>query len=134
MANSSKNKSSTPARRSSTGRTSAPRGSGSGSGSRNTSRDGGKLHANKANNTAKRDDPTLADYWHAFSKTRIFRPFMAIVIFGVVILLNLLIAWNNYDRFFMFTGIEMLILAAVWLFGMLYSMSIQPTPESSREE
>lgn len=67
--------------------------------------------------------PGFADYYHAFTKTRVFRPIATIVIIILAVLINMLIAWNNYDRFFLFLGIELFIVAAIWLFGLLFSMS-----------
>ena len=54
-----------------------------------------------------------ADYFHAFSKSRFFKPLVNIVIVLAVIGLDLLISWNKYDRFFGIVGIEIIIVALV---------------------
>ena len=56
---------------------------------------------------------TIADYFHAFSRSRFFKPVVAVLIVLVVIGLDLLISWNKYDRFFKILGIEILITAVI---------------------
>ncbi|MBO7426085.1 MAG: hypothetical protein J6U23_10430 [Clostridiales bacterium] len=56
---------------------------------------------------------TAVDYFHAFSKSRFFKPVVAVLIVLVVIGLDLLISWNKYDRFFKILGIEILITAVI---------------------
>ncbi|MBP5181339.1 MAG: hypothetical protein J6127_08645 [Clostridiales bacterium] len=63
----------------------------------------------------------LADYFHAFSKTRFFAPIMSAVVIAVLILLDMLVAWNNYDRFFKILGFELLIAGIVWVIGLVLS-------------
>ena len=65
---------------------------------------------------------TAIDYWHAFSKTRAFFPVMTILIITIVVLLDLLISWNNFDRFFLILGIELVVVAAVWIIGLVMSI------------
>ncbi len=54
-----------------------------------------------------------ADYFHAFSKSRFFKPLITIVIVLAVIGLDLLISWNKYERFFGIVGIEIIIVALI---------------------
>ena len=54
-----------------------------------------------------------ADYFHAFSKSRFFKPIVNTVIVFAVVGLDLLISWNKYDRFFGIIGIEIIIFALV---------------------
>ena len=59
------------------------------------------------------DEPGFADYWHEFSKTPFYKPVLTIGIIFVIILLDLLISWNTFERFFMILGIEILITAII---------------------
>ena len=72
---------------------------------------------------------TFIDYFHAFSKTRAFAPVAAVVILAVLILLDLLIAWNNYDRFFKILGFELLIAGIIWVIGLVLSFG-ESSPSS----
>ena len=65
----------------------------------------------------------FGDYWHAFSKTRVFVPVMTILITAVLTGLDLLVAWNDYGRFFLFLGIELIAAAVIWLCIMIYSFN-----------
>ncbi|MCR5528552.1 MAG: hypothetical protein K6F49_04955 [Saccharofermentans sp.] len=75
-------------------------------------------------------DVTVADYWLAFSKSRFFFPVMTILVITVIVLIDLLISWNNYDRFFIMLGIELILAAAVWIIGLVLSLG----SESSSDE
>ena len=84
----------------------------------------------KSSASAKKQQPKqevvevgFGDYWHAFTKTRVFLPIMTVVITAVLIGLDLLIAWNDYGRFFMFLGIEVIAAAIVWLIVTVYSFN-----------
>ncbi|MCR5593586.1 MAG: hypothetical protein K6F79_07560 [Saccharofermentans sp.] len=86
------------------------------SGKRPTSRSSTKKKA-----PAKAPSSGIAEYFHAFSKTRIFVPVMTVVVMAVIILVDLLVSWNNYDRFFKILGFELLIAGIVWVIGMVLS-------------
>ena len=73
--------------------------------------------------------PTFADYFHAFTKTRAFIPIAVVVTLTVLVLLDMLIAWNNYDRFFKFLGFELLIAGIIWVIGLVLSFG-ESTPSS----
>ncbi|MCR4688607.1 MAG: hypothetical protein K5745_03540 [Saccharofermentans sp.] len=75
---------------------------------------------------------TFKDLFHRFSKTRIFKPLLTIVIIFVIIGLDLLISWNSYNTFFMLLGIELLISLVVWIFFLLKSAS-DPQDEQEAE-
>ncbi len=98
------------------------------SGSRNTSRPSGKsAQAKKAAPQTKRKqevepEVTFADYFHEFSKTRIFKFLATVIGVTLVVLLDLLIAWNNYDRFFLFLGIEILMIAVIFIMAFLFNL------------
>ena len=51
---------------------------------------------------------------------------------GLLVGIDLLIAWNTYQRFFVLLGIELIIAAAAWLFIMIYSIgsSRKSSPEN----
>ena len=53
---------------------------------------------------------------------------MTFVVIASVILLDMLIAWNNYDRFFFILGIELLLIALAWLIGLVLSIGNSPAP------
>ena len=74
----------------------------------------------------------IGDYWHAFTKTKVFVPIMTILVTAVLVGIDLLIAWNTYQRFFVLLGIELIIAAAAWLFIMIYSIgsSRKSSPEN----
>lgn len=58
----------------------------------------------------------FADYIHAFSKSRFFIPVVIILVITVIILLDLLFAFNNYDKFFKILGFELLITIVIGVF------------------
>ncbi|MBR2523625.1 MAG: hypothetical protein IKE53_04210 [Clostridiales bacterium] len=63
----------------------------------------------------------FGDYWHAFTKTKVFVPIMTVVISVLLVGLDLLISWNDFSRFFLFLGIEIIAAAVVWLIMTIYS-------------
>jgi hypothetical protein len=67
-------------------------------------------------------DVTFADYWLAFSKSKLFFPVMTILTITVIILIDLLISWNNYDKFFVMLGIELILAAVIWIAGLVLSL------------
>ena len=97
--------------------------SGSRSGQRSSQRS-----SQRSRNSSKRPQSkqtqavTAIDYWHAFSKTRAFFPVMTVLIITVVVLLDLLISWNNFDRFFLILGIELVVVAVIWIIGLVMSI------------
>jgi hypothetical protein len=71
---------------------------------------------------------TFADYWHAFSRTRAFFPVMTILVIVLVVLIDLLVSWNSFDRFFLILGIELVVLAAAWIIGLVMSIGNEAQP------
>ncbi len=96
------------------------------SGTRRTSN--GRASAKKQ--SVQTADVTFADYWLAFSKSKIFFPVMTILVITIIVLIDLLISWNNYDRFFIMLGIELILAAAIWIIGLVLSLG----SESSSDE
>ncbi|MBP5261727.1 MAG: hypothetical protein J6Z43_06345 [Clostridiales bacterium] len=73
----------------------------------------------------------FGDYWHAFTKTKVFIPVMTVAVTAVLIGLDLLISWNDFHRFFMFLGIELIAAAAVWLIATIFSLGSRRSSDSS---
>ena len=67
----------------------------------------------------------FGDYWHAFTKTKVFVPIMTVVISALLVGLDLLISWNDFSRFFLFLGIEIIAAAVVWLIMTIYSFGAE---------
>ena len=56
------------------------------------------------------------------SSQRSNQPVMTVLIITVVVLLDLLISWNNFDRFFLILGIELVVVAVIWIIGLVMSI------------
>ena len=69
------------------------------------------------------------DYFHAFSKTRFFVPVASVVVITFLILIDMLLAWNDYDKFFKIMGFELLIVGIIWVIGLVLSFG-ESTPSS----
>ena len=113
--------------------------SSSGASSRTSPKSSSKATASKRSaSSAPKDDIVevgIGDYWHAFTKTRVFVPIMVILVTAVLVGLDLLISWNTYERFFMLLGIELIIAAAGWLIIMIYSIgSSKKSSSGSKDE
>ena len=74
---------------------------------------------------------SFADWFHAFSKTRIFVPVAVVAVLVLLILLDLLLSWNNYDRFFKILGFELLLAGIVWVIGLVLSFGDTSTRDAS---
>ena len=97
--------------------------SGSRSGQRSSQRSNQRSrNSSKRPQSKQTQAVTAIDYWHAFSKTRAFFPVMTVLIITVVVLLDLLISWNNFDRFFLILGIELVVVAVIWIIGLVMSI------------
>ncbi len=106
------------------------------SGQRRTTSSGNRSRKRTAQTTRKKAAPqsdanVIADLYSAFRQTRAFRPVATIFIITLIILLDLLFAWNSYDRFFFLLGLELIIVAGIWVIGLLLSISATPSPERS---
>ena len=90
-----------------------------------------------SSNRKKKDDVVevgFGDYWHYFTKTKVFLPIMTVVISAVIVGLDLLIAWNSYQRFFLFLGVEVIIAAVIWLIIMIYSLGSEKRSGNTDQE
>ena len=85
----------------------------------NTNRSSANRPAAKARTTnskkpevQKKTEPDgFVDYFNAFKKTPFFKPLLLLIVIVIGVLFDVLIAWNNYDRFYLILGIELLIVA-----------------------
>ena len=95
-----------------------------------------KTAANPKTPAPKQAEPksTAVDYFHAFSKSKFFKPVVAVLIVLVVIGLDLLISWNNYDRFFKMLGIEILITAVILVLKLALSSNKSETKVNKENE
>ncbi len=73
-----------------------------------------------------------ADYFHAFTKTRFFKILLSVFIIAAIIGLNLLISWNNFDRFFLILGIELIVSIIVWSVKVFVDSSKESKSNSSQ--
>ena len=55
----------------------------------------------------------FSDYFHAFTKSRFFKPVLIVLIILILFGIDLLISMNNYDKFFKIWGIEMIVAAVI---------------------
>ena len=95
-----------------------------------------KASSSSAAKAKKRDEVEVGfgDYWHAFTKTKVFVPIMVIVVTAFLVGLDLLIAWNSFHRFFLFLGIELIVAAVIWLIIMIYSLGSEKKTSVSDSE
>lgn len=110
-------------------RSSSSKGRSSSSSSRKRSASSAYSRQTSRASSASTESSTFGDYFHAFTKTRAFVPVAAVVILTLLILIDLLIAWNNYDRFFKILGFELLIAGIIWVIGLVLSFG-ESTPSS----
>ena len=106
------------------------------SNSRGNTRSNSRGNSSVKKTAPKQQEPVevgFGDYWHAFTKTRVFVPIMVIVVTAFLVGLDLLIAWNDYHRFFLFLGVELLVAAIVWLFRMIYSIGTDKNSDDRNE-
>lgn len=98
-----------------------------------------KSTSKKPSNTSRSSSKSeiglsFADYWYEFQKSRFFKPVLVIAIPIILVLLDLLFAWNNFDRFFIILGVELLIVAALWVIGFVFNMSTSSSSNSESPE
>ena len=56
---------------------------------------------------------------------------MSVLVITVLVLLDLLLAWKDYDRFFKILGFELLIVGIIWVIGLVLSFG-ESTPSSGK--
>lgn len=98
-----------------------------------------------ASNTSKRNKTTIeqevptksvsfGDYFHAFSKTKVFKAILFVLITVAVLGLDLLISWNKYNLFFVLAGFEIFSFSLIWTVRVvLTSNSNKTTPDSNSQ-
>lgn len=57
-----------------------------------------------------------------FVASRFFRPVITVLFITVLVLLDLLISWNNYGRFFILLGVELIIAAVIWVIALGFNL------------
>ena len=105
-------------------------------GSRSNSRSSSRGNSSVKKPAPKQQEPVevgIGDYWHAFTKTRVFVPVMVVVVTAFLVGLDLLISWNDYHRFFLFLGIEIIAAAAIWLIATIFSIGSDKKTGDSNE-
>ena len=88
---------------------------------------GGKSAPRKASSSRKQPapqqtGPSAADIWDIFKGSRFFAPVITIVAIFLIIGLDLLFSWNNYELFFKILGVELIIAFAVWIINLMISL------------
>ena len=56
-------------------------------------------------------------------------PVVSVVVITFLILIDMLLAWNDYDKFFKIMGFELLIVGIIWVIGLVLSFG-ESTPSS----
>jgi len=56
-------------------------------------------------------------------------PVTSVVVITFLVLIDMLLAWNDYDRFFKIMGFELLIVGIIWVIGLVLSFG-ESTPSS----
>ena len=103
-----------------------------GNGKRNTGRPSGSGRPRSAGSSSgrrpsqapgrKKVPPKEITPWDRFHASRFFRPAMTVGIITVLVLLDLLLSWNNYNRFFIILGIELIIAAVIWVIALGFNL------------
>lgn len=79
-------------------------------------------NTNRKTTTRKQPEPVSKSYFEILRKSKFFWPLVTVLIIVVGVLLDILFAWNNYDRFFLILGIELIIVAIAWIVMLLISL------------
>lgn len=97
-----------------------------------TRRSNGKKSAKKSAqrkaSSARRNpapqDPgiTAGDIWNMFKDSKLFAPVITIVAIFLIIGLDLLFSWNNFELFFKILGVELILAFAVWIINLMVSL------------
>ena len=89
----------------------------------------------------KRQEPVIsenksnpADYFHAFSRSRFFKPVVTVLAILVVFGIDLLISLNHYDKFFKIMGIEIILVAVILVIILAISTSRSGKKETTDSE
>lgn len=57
-----------------------------------------------------------------FFSSRFFRPVLTVVVITLLILLDLLFSWNDFNRFFIILGVELIIAAIIWVIALGFNL------------
>ena len=74
-------------------------------------------------NTAPQDPGiTAGDIWNMFKDSKFFAPVVTIVAIFLIVGLDLLFSWNNFELFFKILGVELILAFAVWIINLMVSL------------
>lgn len=65
---------------------------------------------------------TARDIWNMFKDSRFFAPVITILAVFLIIGLDLLFSWNNFELFFKILGVELILAFAVWIINLMVSL------------
>ena len=65
---------------------------------------------------------TAGDIWNMFKDSRFFAPVITILAIFLIIGLDLLFSWNNFELFFKILGVELILAFAVWIINLMVSL------------
>ncbi len=65
---------------------------------------------------------TAGDIWNMFKDSRFFAPVITILAVFLIIGLDLLFSWNNFELFFKILGVELILAFAVWIINLMVSL------------
>ena len=65
---------------------------------------------------------TAGDIWNIFKDSRFFAPVITILAVFLIIGLDLLFSWNNFELFFKILGVELILAFAVWIINLMVSL------------
>ncbi len=65
---------------------------------------------------------TAGDIWNMFKDSRFFAPVITIIAVFLIIGLDLLFSWNNFELFFKILGVELILAFAVWIINLMVSL------------
>lgn len=82
--------------------------------------------------SAESMEPSLDYFISMYKKNRIFKTLIHIAVIVIIVLLDLLFAWNNYDRFFKILGVELILAALVAVFILFVAINDSSNSNSDK--
>ncbi len=82
--------------------------------------------------SAESMEPSLDYFISMYKKSRIFKTLIHIAAIVIIVLLDLLFAWNNYDRFFKILGVELILVALVAVFILFFAINDSSNSNSDK--
>ena len=81
-----------------------------------------KASSARKNPPVQDPDITAGDIWNMFKDSRFFAPVITILAVFLIIGLDLLFSWNNFELFFKILGVELILAFAVWIINLMVSL------------